>query len=297
VTDTVARAQLVIRGARGTMASPGPTTVRYGGNTSCVEVRLPGGQRVVLDAGTGLRTLTDELGPALARGDESIPSHFDLFLTHRHLDHVIGLPFLVSYTAHGGRVTLHCGNGSADEMEHLVRQFMSPPLFPAPPDSLGRIRAETFGTRGRAAVGSVRVEGVPAKHPGEAAILLVHDAAGLLFAYAPDNELALWDARPDVEAWRSALVQHLRGVPVLLHDAHWIGDESQAHAGWGHSSAQEATRFALACEAQRLVLAHHHPNRSDAAVDVLLAECRALVQQEGASMEIVAASEDMILEV
>jgi len=255
------------------------------------------GQRVVLDAGTGLRTLMDEMGMALARGDTSVPSHLDLFVTHRHLDHVVGLPSLVSYTAQGGRVTTYCGNGEADELEQLVRLFLSPPLFPAPPDSLARIRAEAFGTQGSAAVGSLRIEGAPAKHPGEAAILLVHDAAGLLLAYAPDNELALWNASPDLDVWRRALAERLHAVPTLLHDAHWNDGESQAHAGWGHSSAQEATRFAIECEAQRLVLVHHHPNRSDDDVDRLLADCRALVQREGASLEIVAASEAMILEV
>ena len=207
----------------------------------------------------------------------------------------MGLPFLVTCTALGGTVTLYCGNGGVAEIDQLLDTFLGPPLFPAPPETRTAITPKPFGLNGRLHAGGTTVEAVPAHHPGGAAILLISDASGPQLAYAPDNELAEFDQSPERSRWRQALAARLRGVSVLLHDAHWQTDEAARHAGWGHSSAIEATHFALACGAGRLLLAHHHPDRSDAAVSQMLDECRAVVQQDGASLVVDVAREGLTL--
>jgi phosphoribosyl 1,2-cyclic phosphodiesterase len=294
------RCRLRVWGARGTIPSPGPGTVRYGGHTSCLELRPPDGTLVVFDAGSGMRLLAESAEPAATAGAPRPAASRDveLFLTHRHTDHVIGLPFAATLGADGRAVRVRCGNGDRAAVASLADLLLGPPLFP-PLDGLrAAITPCDFGPEGDEPVGAgCRVQALPARHPGGAAVLVLRDAQGPVVAYAPDNELAMHDGTPDVAAWRARLAAALAGVPLLLHDAHWDGDEAVRHAGWGHSSAQEATRFAIACGARTLVLVHHHPDRGDAAMDGLLAACRAIATEAGSALRVEAAREGMTLDV
>ena len=100
-----------------------------------------------------------------------------------------------------------------------------------------------------------------------------------------------------MRAWRDALTLQLLGVPLLIHDATYASAELPAHVGWGHSSADEATRFAIECEAETLLLFHHHPDRQDEAVEQLLAQCRAIVSASGSALRVLAAWEGLSLAV
>lgn len=302
-------------GARGTMPSPGPHTVRYGGHTSCLEVRAADDTLLVLDAGTGLRSLGQKLGP-----DEI--TH--LFLTHQHSDHVIGLPHFaplmrdvgVLATAgaaateasdravasadlpFGPRVYLTSGTASRGEVHALLDTLLSPPLFPPIGAVIERVGVQAFSDGAPAEVTSqLFVHRFPARHPGDAAILRIDDSQGAAIAYAPDNELDYASTDAEVIAWRRGLTLALHGVPILIHDAMYTEAELPRHHGWGHSSALEATRFAMECVAGLLVLFHHHPDRSDEAMDALVQECRQLVALSGSSLRVIAAWEGLSLTV
>jgi phosphoribosyl 1,2-cyclic phosphodiesterase len=318
-------------GARGTTPSPGPHTVRYGGHTSCLEVRAADETLLVLDAGTGLRTLGQKLSP-----DEV--AH--VFLTHQHSDHVLGLPHfaplmrdvgvLPAPVAAGGntggsaaaasaneavlasiqrapiatvvppapRVRLMSGTASRGELQALLDTLLSPPLFPPLGVVTDRIAIQSFRGSTPAEVSDrVLVHRFPARHPGDAAILRIDDGFGAAIAFAPDNELDYASADPEVIAWRRGLTLALHGVPILVHDAMYTENELPAHHGWGHSSALEATRFAMECVAGLLVLFHHHPDRSDEAMDALVQECRQLVALSGSSLRVIAAWEGLSLTV
>ncbi len=271
--------------------------MRYGGNTACVDVQLADGSRVILDAGTGLRALGQSL-PSLLQLDSTAAAPLALLLTHLHSDHVIGLAHFAPIITRSHRVRIACGGVNAATLRVVVDQQLSAPLFPTLDGIAQALTVEAFDAADSFVVStSCCVRAFAAHHPGGASILRVDDAIGPLVAYAPDNELACADEGPSRMTWRAGLVESLRGIPVLLHDATYSGDELAMHRGWGHSSAEEATQFAMQCEAGTLVLTHHHPDRSDDDVDAIVARCRAIVQEAGSTMTVMAAAEGMLLDV
>jgi phosphoribosyl 1,2-cyclic phosphodiesterase len=251
--------------------------VRYGGNTSCIEVRTAANELLVLDAGSGIRAL----GAALEQNGDRNAVH--LFLSHRHGDHVLGLPHFAPLFADDQSVCLHCGNADAATVRPFLEALLSPPIFPHLDGLTDRLNVCDWtenGSGAHATVGSTQVHRFRANHPGEAAVLRIDDAGGPAVAYAPDNELGYRNGNGATTAVRTSLLQALRGIPLLIHDATYTEDELPNHAGWGHSSADEATRFALEAGAGRLVLFHHHPDRSDDAVDAILQHCRELAGEK-----------------
>jgi phosphoribosyl 1,2-cyclic phosphodiesterase len=283
---------LRIWGARGSCPSPGASTLRYGGNTACIEVRSADGDVIVLDAGTGIRAL----GNALQREANAPTTH--LYLTHRHADHVIGLPHFQPLFVRDRRILLRCGNADAIGIQQTLSVLLSPPLFPALEGIANSLDIAEFDADARAMVSAnVHVRMLPARHPGGAAIFVVSDEAGPVLAYAPDNELAYASNDFDIGEWRGQLAQSLQGIPILVHDAMYRGDELTTHVGWGHSSAEEATRFALECNAGALLLFHHHPERDDIAIDDMVDACRAVVADAGSTMRVEAAHEGMEISV
>ena len=279
-------------GTRGTCPSPGARTARYGGNSPCVEVRTADGHVIVLDAGTGIRAL----GGQLELEHDVRPIH--VFLSHQHGDHVMGLPHFAPLMSSARPVVLCCGTADATALRPFVCQLLSPPLFPSFDGSASGLQLSEWSATNGVAVGArTRVRRLNAYHPGGAAVIVIEDDAGLAVAYAPDNELGYEGHDARVHAWRAGLAEQLRGVPLLIHDATYADNELAAHRGWGHSSADEATRFAMDCEAETLLLFHHHPDRHDEAVEQLLQQCRALATSSGSALRILAAWEGLSLAV
>jgi phosphoribosyl 1,2-cyclic phosphodiesterase len=254
-------------------------------------VQLADGSRVILDAGTGLRPLGQTYPPAAPSVVGARPV-VTLLLTHRHSDHVIGLSHFAPLITRSHHVRIACGGVDAAALRTLVDQQLSAPLFPTLTGLTEAVTVEAFDDDASYAVSATcRVVALPAQHPGGAVILRVDDVNGPVVAYAPDNELALWNDDPVVDNWRQHLASALRDIPVLVHDATYVDDELPSHRGWGHSSAEEATRFAMSCNAGSLMLTHHHPDRSDDQVDEIMARCRTLARAAGSSLRVVAATE------
>lgn len=282
------RVRIRFWGARGTCPSPGPRTVRYGGNTPCVEVRSAHGPALILDAGSGIRLLGQHL---MQTPDEQTPLH--LFLTHRHMDHVLGLVHFAPLFTTARSIRVCCGDGEAVSLPSFIYALLGPPMFPHV-EGLGRELELCEWPAGEPQrVEPFVVHRFTARHPGDAALFRVDDAAGPLVAYAPDNELAYADTGEALIAWRARLVQFLRGVPVLIHDATYLSSELLQHVGWGHSSSEEAVRLAMECEAGTLVLFHHHPDRDDEAIERMLDAAREQVVQAGATVRVLAAWEGL----
>lgn len=290
-----ARYRLRCWGARGTAPSPGRDTMRYGGNTSCLEIETPGGDAIILDAGTGLRAL------GRAHVGERAPRDAYLALSHRHSDHVMGMPHYAPLLRGESRLSVWCGNATGSETATLIRTLMSPPLFVDLPEMLERVSAHDFGRDSPALIGrdAVVLRRLDARHPGGAAVIALHaptrDAP--ILAYAPDNELCYRESTTAMREWRTSLASQLQGVGVLVHDATYRDSEIAHHAGWGHSSAEEATRFAMECGAKALLLFHHHPDRTDDQIDVMVEACRRIAVESGSPLEIGAAFEGLEVEV
>ncbi|MFN8572274.1 MAG: MBL fold metallo-hydrolase [Gemmatimonadaceae bacterium] len=279
-------------GTRGSCPSPGAHTVRYGGNTTCVEVRTDDDALLIFDAGTGIR----ELGRSLVRQAQGGNIKGEVFFSHAHWDHIQGLPFFTPAFQHGNQFTLWGSPSLFASLEIVLRQQMSPVVFPVAFDAL-RARMEVRPLEGaRRTAGGYDVRTIDVRHPGGALGFRV-GAEGQehrSFVFIPDNELDPSYDDPDAVAQpasREALIDFARGAQVLIHDAMYTGAEYMAHRGWGHSSYRDAVEFALAAEVQTLVLFHHEPDRGDAALDEMLSLCHEMVRERGGVLEVVAAAE------
>lgn len=241
-------------GARGSVACPGPRTVKYGGNTSCVEVRC-GGHRIVLDGGTGIRELGHEM---MAEA----PGAVDVLLTHFHLDHIIGLPFWAPAYTPGNSIVFRAARlQQTYGLREILHKMMSPPLFPIPLDEFrAEVRFEDFSC-GAAfePVPGVRVETRSLNHPGGACGYRISHA-GRTVAYVTDTEHV--PGQDDAH-----VLDLMRGADLAFYDATYTEEELPAHTGWGHSTWEEAVRLADIAEVSTLVLFHHDPKHEDADLD------------------------------
>ena len=286
---------LTFWGTRGSIPTPGPTTVRYGGNTSCVELRTDDGWLVILDAGTGIR----ELGRSLLERHDGAPIEGDIFLTHAHWDHIQGIPFFAPLFRKGNRFTIWGSRSLQTSIDRVVRDQMSPVVFPVSFQQLeARIEFRELSEERHAGHG-YEVSAMAVRHPGGALGYRFSsgNAEGGALVYVSDNELSP-DARyEDSPGWRERLVEFVRGASVLVHDTMYTAGEYGSYVGWGHSTHDQAVELALDARVQRLVLFHHRPERSDEEVDRCLARCRDMVAGRGGSLDVVAAAEGMTLQV
>jgi phosphoribosyl 1,2-cyclic phosphodiesterase len=266
-------------GVRGSIPCPGPNILRYGGNTSCVEIQC-GDHHLVFDAGSGLRML----GNAMDREDRI--ADIDLFLSHCHIDHLIGLPFFVPVFEKGSRLRLWAGNlKPAGGVKQTVRKLMSYPLFPIEIEmAQGKIEYTDFepGESLKPRSGVV-VHTAPLKHPGGATGYRV-EYGGRAVAYITDTEL-------NDDAIDPGVLALTKDAALLIVDATYTNAELPDHVGWGHASWQQAVKLANAAGVEKLCLFHHDPEHDDAEMDRIAAAADqarpgTIVAKEGLSIEI-----------
>ena len=278
-------------GTRGSCPTPGPGTVRYGGNTTCVEIRTDDDQLIILDAGTGIR----ELGRALVGGADGQPISGDVFFSHAHWDHIQGLPFFTPAFQSRNHFRLWGAPALLKSLEVVLRQQMSPVVFPIPFESLHARMEFSELTQHRFAGNGYHVRAMNVRHPGGALGFRIesHDQPDRSVVFIPDNELDRFGDQADDASSREALVGFARHAKVLIHDAMYTGTEYMEHRGWGHSSYRDAVDFAIAAEVETLVLFHHDPERTDEGLHEQLGLCRQMVRERGGSTVIVAAAEGL----
>jgi phosphoribosyl 1,2-cyclic phosphodiesterase len=252
--------RLTLLGVRGSTPAPGADFVRYGGNTSCVLVGVGDEPpTLVLEAGTGLRSLSHRLGGRPFRGD--------LVLTHLHWDHVQGLPFSSAVDHPEAVVRLHVPvDSEGDDPVEMLSRCMSPPNFPIGPEGLKGHWEFLPLLPGRVPLADERLQMVAGRirHKGGATYgLRVTGPDGGSAAYLPDHLLA----SPDDPDGRDLVSD----VDLLLHDGQFLSSEAARAEEYGHSTVEAAVGYADACGARELVLLHHHPDRSDAALDEMAA--------------------------
>lgn len=282
-------------GTRGSIPSPGSSTVKYGGNTPCVEVRTDTDWLVILDAGTGIR----ELGRSLVAGSNGHGIAADIFLTHAHWDHIQGIPFFAPIFQPGNHFTIWGSKTLETSIDRVIRDQMSPVVFPVTFEQLDAQIDFSEIAEERHSGDGYQVTAFAVQHPGGA---LGYRFSGLSesdgsFVYISDNELspsAPYAGRAD---WKERLVEFVRGTNVLVHDAMYTADEYERHRGWGHSTYEDAVTLALDAGVEHLVLFHHRPERSDDDVDRCVDLCRALVAARGGQLKVTAAAEGMSLDV
>ena len=256
--------RVTLWGTRGSVAAPGPETVRYGGNTSCVEVRGADGTLIVLDAGTGIRRLGGRVGPE---------TRVDLLLTHLHMDHIQGLGFFRPLDEPGQEVHIWGPPSTTLDMRARLSRYLSPPLFPVRVRDLPCRLALHDVPLERFAIGGLTVTAALVCHPGPTVGYRITDGTASC-AYLPDHEPALGARHfPGESDWTSGF-DLAAGTDLLIHDAQYSDAEYPQRIGWGHSSILHTLRFAEATEVKRLATFHHDPGNDDRALDRLVDEAR-----------------------
>ncbi len=266
-------------GVRGSTPAVGADFVRYGGHTSCVAITADGADvpTLVLDAGTGLRTLTPLLGGRAFDGS--------IVLSHLHWDHMMGLPFFAAGDREAARVDLHVPAQDGRSGRDLLAQSFSPPAFPITPEGLhGTWRFHDL-TDGRHTIEGFSVSVVDAAHKGGRTFCLrVEDEHGSL-AYLPDHA-------PDAGV-SDELMSLIGGVDVFLHDAQFLDTERKVAVDYGHATVEDSIRLAHECGVGTLVLFHHSPVRTDDALDDIAGWATELAD----GLPLVVAREGMTLDV
>lgn len=247
-------------GVRGSIACPGPETIRYGGNTPCIEVRC-GDNVLIFDAGTGLRPF----GNALVKNVKI--RTVDIFLTHCHLDHVTGLPFFAPFFTEGYKVRIWAGNLMPDSnIEQVMRKLMSSPLFPVEVE-IFRASIEYRDFRSGDVLqpfDGVTLLTAPLDHPdGASGYRLEH--GGRVFALISDT--SGFPGTRDRE-----LVSLARGADLVVYDATFTEEEIATRESWGHSTWLRGIRLAEQAGAKQLCLFHHDPSHDDDFMDALAAD-------------------------
>jgi phosphoribosyl 1,2-cyclic phosphodiesterase len=266
-------------GVRGSIACPGPMTLRYGGNTPCVEIRC-GSYTLIFDAGTGIRQLGNALKEAADAND------FDIFLSHGHIDHVIGLPFFAPLFVAGQVVRVWAGSlQPTGGVEKAVRKLMSSPFFPLQVDAL-QAKLEFRDFRAGEVINprpGVTLRTAPLNHPGGAVGYRI-EYGGQSVAYVTDIELGDGPIDP-------ALLALTKDAGLVILDTTYTDEELPSHIGWGHSTWQQGIRLANAAGAGRLCLFHHDADHDDAFMDKIgsaaeAARPRTIVAREGLQIEL-----------
>jgi phosphoribosyl 1,2-cyclic phosphodiesterase/CheY-like chemotaxis protein len=288
-------------GVRGSIPTPGPATVEYGGNTSCVEVRADG-ELIILDAGTGLRLL----GRALVAEFDNQPMALTLLLTHTHWDHIQGLPFFLPVYKPQNQLRILGYEGARHGLDNILTSQMESPFFPIGLREVpGNVRIEELKDL-NFNVGAVRVEATYANHPGICVGYRLFTSAGSI-AFFPDNEPQhghrLPDEAPLANSQRAKdyarsedlkLAQFLQGTDVLIMDTQYDSDEYREHMGWGHGCLDDVVALAIQAQVKRLFLFHHDPNHDDGKIREMTERARQLAGNSGLQVE--AAREGAVVE-
>jgi phosphoribosyl 1,2-cyclic phosphodiesterase len=269
-------------GARGSLPIPGPSTNRYGGNTSSLQVTLSDGRLLLLDAGSGIRNLGLRLAGRACR--------IDILLTHLHLDHIQGLLFFAPLFMPDAEVVIW-GPPAAETLRERLARYLSPPLTPLNLHEFPARISFRACPQGEWEIGPARIQAALVAHPRPTVGYRISEGDTSI-CYIPDQELALGPPRQSLPGFDLA-----HGASLLVHDCQYTDDEYPSHIGWGHSRLSDVLAFARLTEAQRLLLFHHDPLHDDEKLDRLHAEALARWDLAGRSPhEVLVATELQELE-
>ncbi|HXF09923.1 MAG TPA: MBL fold metallo-hydrolase [Desulfuromonadaceae bacterium] len=270
-------------GVRGSIPTPGPGTVHYGGNTSCIEIRHDD-EIIILDAGTGLRAL----GASLLAEFKNRPLNLTLLLTHTHWDHIHGLPFFAPIYSPKCRLRILGSVGARKGLVEALTGQMESTYFPVPFSKVpGNIEVEEF-KEFNFDIGHVVVRAHRANHPGMCVGYRLFTPDGLI-CFFPDTE-----PRPGGED--REMIEFIRDTDLLILDSQYDPAEYKTHMGWGHGCVDDSVSLALKAKARHLCLFHHDPDHDDATLDKFVKRAREIVSKKKGKLKVDAAREGMVIQ-
>ena len=291
-------ARIKFWGTRGSIPVPSPETLRYGGNTTCVELRADG-EILVLDAGSGIRPL----GIALDREFQARPIKLSLLITHAHWDHIQGFPFFKPAYDSKNEIRIFGFDGAGATFREIMAEPMKSPFFPITMRELSARMDINKLNEMKFSLGKLDIHAAFVNHPGVCVGYRIFTSSGSV-AFLPDHEpyefflhsargkqLSPEQAKEVAAEQHASLVQFLRGSDILILDCQYTDQEYTKHIGWGHGSISSAVGLAMDAEVQTLVLFHHDPSHDDAMVDRMVESARELVMKSGSNLEVTGAQQ------
>lgn len=268
-------------GTRGSIPSPGRSTVRYGGNTTCFELAHDG-SRLIFDAGSGIRLLGTEIV-------EKGPNAIHIFLTHFHWDHIQGFPFFAPLYDPEDSIKVVAPKQRDIDVQNLFAGQMGPIYFPVPFSVVAATMDFEHLNGGSYELGDVTLDVIRVKHPS---FVLGYRArvGGRTICFIPDNEIEGRGYEVG-ESWERRIREFVEGADLLIHDSMYTDEEYASRAGWGHSTFEQSVRLAEDAGVKRLLLFHHEPTRSDDELDTIVNRLRDAALARGSSLVIEAAAE------
>ena len=294
--------KLTFWGVRGSIPTPGKHTVRYGGNTPCLELRLDDDRLIILDAGTGIRSF----GDYLINNGESVKAH--LFISHPHWDHIQGFPFFKPAFIPGNELTIVGTERAEKSLSEIISEQMNRIYFPVQLHDLkAKIKFIPITEEGEMKVYDALVKMIYVNHPGFALGYRI-EYKGKSLVYISDNEpfdkasaASMNNFEPKIKEKfmnggvgdpNQRIFDFCRGADVLIHDTTYTPEEYIDRVGWGHSDYLFTLRLAAEANVRRLYLFHHDQNHSDEKVDDILKKCKKEIRSRGYKFECEAAVEN-----
>jgi phosphoribosyl 1,2-cyclic phosphodiesterase len=282
-------------GTRGSIATPGPATLKYGGNTSCVEVRAHN-NIIVFDSGTGIHNL----GSQLEKEFPSEPITVHVFISHTHWDHIQGFPFFLPAYKRRNRIIVYGPPGRDKTLRQIMRMQMDSDYFPV---ALGDMNPgiEIVEINAPIRIGDLSISHFYLNHPAMSLGYRVSDGTRSV-VYATDNEPYQYTLPPPQKADKRAglpeylddkLIEFLDGTDLYIGEAQYTLDEYKAKLGWGHSPIESIVEFSLRAKVKRLALFHHDPYHDDAFVDGMVRHAQELLAAQKSTIECFGAKEGM----
>lgn len=273
-------------GVRGSIPSPGPNTAKYGGNTTCIEIRTDDNELIILDAGTGIFALSQVLL-------REMPVTANVFITHTHWDHIHGLPFFTPLFIPGNALRLHgafdpvSGRGIEQAMEVQLQYS----YFPVRETEMkARIEYETLMPEQSVQIGSATITPTLLNHPvisfgyrvdcNGKSVFFTGDHEPHYNIYAPDDE-GFDEYQMLIEDKEKSIIEAMRGVDVLIADSSYTAGEYQSKKGWGHGTFDSCIEMARKADAKIVYCTHHEPTRSDEMLEREFGKVLALNPQDG----------------
>lgn len=285
-------------GTRGSIAVPSPETLRYGGNTTCVELRADG-EIIVLDGGSGIRPL----GVALDREFQARPIKLSLLITHAHWDHIQGFPFFKPAYDSKNEIRIFGFDGAGATFREIMAEPMRAPFFPITMRELSAQMNINKLNEMKFSLGKLDIHAAFVNHPGVCVGYRIFTSAGSV-GFVPDHEpyefylhaargkqLSAEEVKEIATEKHAGLVQFLRGSDILILDTQYTDQEYKKHIGWGHGSVSSAVSLALEAEVQTLFLFHHDPSHDDEMVDTMVESARELAMRSGSHLEVAGAQQ------
>ncbi len=274
-------------GVRGSIPVSGSEYLKYGGDTTCLEIRTKSGEIIIVDAGTGIR----RLGNALLK-EKKFEYHF--FMTHAHWDHLMGFPFFKPLYLEKTRIRMHQRPFPNGYMKAMITKVMTPPNFPVRyADLTATITYEEADRQSLFIGDTMEVQFIKLSHPNTGrGYKFIED--GKTFVFLPDNELSFLHA--DGSKFEE-FVEFAREADLLIHDAEYTPDEYENKIEWGHSRYTDAVKLAMIAQVKKLGLFHHNQERSDEQVDSIVEKAKAMLSEAGSDTECFATAWNMEFQV